>query len=67
MARHRGNGQPRQRQEARHQGYVDLKSGAVVENALCAIYTDLQVACADFTNVANNIYLADGATMKTTV
>ncbi|MDY6326072.1 MAG: hypothetical protein SPL47_02005, partial [Bacteroidales bacterium] len=35
-------GNPGKRQEARHQGYVDLKNGAVVENALCAVLTGLQ-------------------------
>ncbi|MDY6326163.1 MAG: hypothetical protein SPL47_02475, partial [Bacteroidales bacterium] len=35
-------GNPTKRQEAKYQGYVDLKNGAVVENALCAIYTGIQ-------------------------
>ena len=35
-------GNPGKRQEARHQGYVDFKNGAVIENAHCAIYTGIQ-------------------------
>ncbi|MDY6348314.1 MAG: S8 family serine peptidase, partial [Bacteroidales bacterium] len=35
-------GNPGKRQEAKHQGYVDLKNGAVIENAHCAVLTGIQ-------------------------
>ena len=35
-------GNPTKRQEAKYQGYVDLKNGAVIENAHCAVLTGLQ-------------------------